>query len=125
MGGEPEWRLRRRFAIIQVRCAIRKPVQANPLAILDARSLVPEDLLAAERRYPHRVGQTYRLKYNPGHRWFYFPEMRRDEALVFKVFDSETDGRPRFTPHTSFVDPATPPGSSPRQSIEARAMAFF
>jgi len=125
MGGEAERLLGRRFAIIQVWRAIRRPVQANPLAILDARSLAPEDLLVAERRYPHRVGQTYRLKYNPGHRWFYFPEMRRDEALVFKVYDSETDGRARFTPHTSFVDPATPPGSPPRQSIEARTMAFF
>ncbi len=125
MGGEAERLLRRRFAIIQVWRAIGKPIQANPLAILDSRSLVPEDLLVAERRYPHRVGQTYRLKYNPGHRWFYFPEMRREEALVFKVFDSETDGRARFTPHTSFVDPATPPGSSPRQSIEARTLAFF
>ena len=125
MGGEAERLLRRRFAIIQVWRAIRKPIQANPLAVLDARSLVPGDLLVAERRYPHRVGQTYRLKYNPGHRWFYFPEMRRDEALVFKVYDSETDGRARFTPHTSFVDPATPPGSAPRQSIEARTMAFF
>src|SRR5213080_3005771 len=67
MGGEAERLLGRRFAIIQVWRAIRKPIQANPLAILDARSLVPEDLLAAERRYPHRVGQTYRLKYNPGH----------------------------------------------------------
>ena len=125
MGDEAERLLRRRFAIIQVWRAIRRPVQANPLAILDARSLVPEDLLVAERRYPHRVGQTYRLKHNPNHRWFYFPEMRRDEALVFKVYDSETDGRARFTPHTSFVDPATPPGSPPRQSIEARTMAFF
>jgi len=125
MGDEAERLLRRRFAIVQVWRAIRKPIQANPLAILDARSLVPEDLLVAERRYPHRVGQTYRLKHNPNHRWFYFPEMRRDEALVFKVYDSETDGRARFTPHTSFVDPATPPGSSPRQSIEARTMAFF
>ena len=125
MGDEAERLLRRRFAIIQVWRAIRKPIQANPLAILDARSLAPEDLLIAERRYPHRVGQTYRLKHNPNHRWFYFPEMRRDEALVFKVYDSETDGRARFTPHTSFVDPATPPGASPRQSIEARTMAFF
>jgi hypothetical protein len=125
MGDEAERLLRRRFAIIQVWRAIRGPIQANPLAVLDARSLVPEDLLVAERRYPHRVGQTYRLKYNPNHRWFYFPEMRRDEALVFKVYDSETDGRARFTPHTSFADPATPPGASPRQSIEARTIAFF
>src|SRR6266852_9761343 len=125
MGDEAERLLRRRFAIVQVWRAIRKPIQANPLAILDARSLVPEDLLVAKRRYPHRVGQTYRLKYNPNHRWFYFPEMRRDEALVFKVFDSEKDGRARFTPHTSFADPNSPPNAAPRQSIEARALAFF
>ena len=51
--------------------------------------------------------------------------MRRDEALVFKVYDSARDGRARFTPHTSFDDPDTPPGAPPRQSIEARALAFF
>jgi len=117
--------LKRRFAIIQAWRAINRPIQSNPLAIADALSVAPGDLLVAERRYPHRVGQTYRLKYNSAHRWFYFPEMRRDEALVFKVFDSEKDGRARFTPHTSFEDPATPPGAPPRQSIEARALAFF
>jgi hypothetical protein len=51
--------------------------------------------------------------------------MRRDEALVFKVYDSAKDGRARFTAHTSFDDPTTPPGAPPRQSIEARALAFF
>jgi hypothetical protein len=125
MGEEAEALLARRFAIIQVWRAIDQPIRANPLAVADARSIAPEDLLVAERRYPHRVGQTYRLKYNPRHRWFYFPQMRRDEAIVFKVYDSEKDGRARFTPHTSFEDPATPPGAPPRQSIEARALAFF
>jgi hypothetical protein len=125
MGAEAEALLARRFAIIQVWRAIDQPIRANPLAIADARSIAPEDLLVAERRYPHRVGQTYRLKYSPRHRWFYFPEMRRDEALVFKVYDSEKDGRARFTPHTAFEDPATPPDAAPRQSIEARALAFF
>ena len=122
---ESEILLKSRFAIIQVWRAINQPIQSNPLAIADAKSVEPGDLLVAERRYPHRVGQTYRLKYSPRHRWVYFPRMRRDEALVFKVFDSEKDGRARFTPHTSFVDPATPPGAPPRQSIEARALAFF
>jgi hypothetical protein len=117
--------LQRRFAIIQIWRAINQPIQSNPLAVADASSIAPEDLLVAERRYPHRVGQTYRLKYSPRHRWFYFPRMRRDEALVFKVYDSETDGRARFTPHTSFEDPSTPPGAPPRQSIEARALVFF
>jgi hypothetical protein len=122
---EAETLLKGRFAIIQVWRPINRPIESNPLAIADARSIPAEDLLVAERRYPHRVGQTYRLKYGPGHRWFYFPKMRRDEALVFKVYDSEKDGRARFTPHTSFDDPSTPPGAPPRQSIEARALAFF
>ena len=90
---EAEVLLARRFAIIQVWRAINQPIQANPLAIADGKSIAMEDLIVAERRYPHRVGQTYRLKYNPNHRWFYFPEMRRDEALMFKVYDSEK-GRP-------------------------------
>lgn len=117
--------LEHRFAIIQVWRAINRPIQANPLAIADARSLAPADLIAAERRYPHRVGETYQVRYNPAHRWFYFPEMRRDEALVFKVYDSQRDGRARFTAHTSFVDPTSPPDAPPRQSIEARTLAFF
>lgn len=117
--------LKHRFAIIQVWRAINQPIQANPLALADAQSVAMDDLLVAERRYPHRVGQTYRLKHNSNHRWYYFPEMRRDEALVFKVYDSEIDGRARFTPHTSFNDPNSPPDAPPRQSIEARAFAFF
>lgn len=122
---EAEELLKNRFAIIQVWRAINQPIQSNPLAIADGKSVEKEDLIVAERRYPHRVGQTYRLRYNPKHRWFYFPEMRRDEALVFKVYDSEKDGRARFTPHTSFEDPASPANAPARQSIEVRALAFF
>ena len=125
MGDEAQALLKRRFAIVQVWRAINQPIQSNPLALADARSVAPEDLLVSERRYPHRVGQTYRLKYNPEHRWFYFPRLRRDEAIVFKVYDSEHDGRARFTPHTAFEDPTTSAGAPPRQSIEARAFAFF
>ena len=122
---EADQLLRRRFAIIQVWRAINLPIESNPLAVADAKSVAMEDFLIAERRYPHRVGQTYRLMFRPGHRWYYFPRMRRDEALVFKVYDSETDGRARFTPHSSFDDPTTPAHAQARQSIEARAFAFF
>ena len=123
--GEAETLLKSRFAIIQVWRAINQPIRANPLALADAASVAIEDLLIAERRYPNRVGQTYRLRYNPAHRWFYFPEMRRDEALVFTVYDSAGDGRARFTPHTSFDLPDARAGMPPRQSIEARALVFF
>jgi hypothetical protein len=125
LGDEAERLLAHRFAIIQVWRAIDEPIRSNPLAVADARTLSPADLIAAERRYPHRVGEIYQMRYNPAHRWFYFPQMRRDEALVFKVYDSAIDGRARFTAHTAFHDPTTPPNAPPRRSIEARTFAFF
>jgi hypothetical protein len=117
--------LRHRFAIIQVWRPIGRPAERDPLAIADARTLSPGDLIASERRYPDRVGEVYRVRHNPDHAWFYVPRMRPDEALVFTVFDSARDGRPRFSAHTAFDDPTTPPEAPPRQSIEARAFAFF
>lgn len=117
--------LKRRFAIVQVWRAIRSPIQSDPLGICDAQTLAHEDLLISERRYPDRVGQTYQIAYNPNHEWYYFPRMVRNEALVFKVFDSATDGRARFTAHSAFVDPQSPPDAPARESIEARTIAFF
>ena len=117
--------LRRRFAIIQVWRPIRHPVETFPLAICDARSVAFEDFIISERRYPNRIGQTYAVKYNPKHHWYYFPRMRREEALVFKVYDSLKDGRARWTAHTAFEDPTSPPNAMPRESIEIRTLAFF
>jgi hypothetical protein len=122
---EAEALLQRRFAIIQVWRPIRLPVESFPLAICDARSVSDDDLVISERRYQHRVGQTYAITFNPNHKWFWFPHMRRDEAIVFKVFDSEKDGRARWTAHSAFVDPSSPPNARPRESIEIRTMAFF
>ncbi len=117
--------LRRRFAIVQVWRPIRLPVETFPLAICDARTLSHDDLIVSERRYPDRIGQTYAIKYNPQHRWYWFPRMRRDEALVFKVYDLLNDGRARWTAHTAFDDPTAPPNARPRESIEIRTLAFF
>ena len=122
---EAEALLKRRFAIVQVWRPIRLPVESFPLAICDARSVSTDDLVISERRYQHRVGQTYAITYNPDHNWFWFPRMRREEAIVFKVFDSEKDGRARWTAHTAFVDPTSPPNARPRESIEIRTLAFF
>jgi hypothetical protein len=122
---EAEKLLSRRFAIVQVWRPIRYPVESFPLAICDARSVAPEDFVISERRYPNRVGQTYAVKYNQRHRWYWFPRMRREEALVFKVYDSLTDGRARWTAHTAFDDPRGPANVHPRESIEIRTLAFF
>ncbi len=48
-----------------------------------------------------------------------------NEALLFKTIDSETDGRARFTVHSSFADPAAPADAPPRESIETRCLLFF
>lgn len=122
---EAEDLLTRRFAIVQVWRAIRNPIESDPLGICDARTLAPEDLVVSERRYPNRVGQTYQIAYNPNHEWYYFPRMARDEAMVFKVFDSAMDGRARFTAHSAFADPTSPANAAPRESIEMRTIAFF
>lgn len=123
--GEADELLQRRFAIVQVWRPIRHPVETFPLAICDARSVSTDDFVISERRYPNRIGQTYSVTYNPGHRWYWFPRMRRDEALVFKVYDSLKDGRARWTAHTAFDDPTAPPHARPRESIEIRTLALF
>ncbi len=117
--------LKRRFAVVQVWRPIRHPVEREPLAIADARSIGTKELFPSSRVYPDRVGEVYHCAYNPEHRWYYFPKMQRDEAIVFKTFDSATDGRARWTAHSAFDDPTSPPDAPPRESIEMRTLAFF
>ena len=120
-----EARLARRFAEINVWRPIKGPVKRTPLALCDARSLDPADLVRTELRYPDRTGEIYTVAWNPRHRWVYFPDMTADEVLLIKCFDSARDGRARLSVHTAFDDPSTPAGAPPRESIEVRAFAFF
>ena len=121
---EAEELLKGRVQVINLWRPIRGPVRDAPLAMADGTTVAPEDLIASDLIYPNRSGETYSVKYNPNHRWFYFPEMTADEALLLKCYDSATDGRTRFGPHTAFVDPTTPPDTPPRESIEIRALVF-
>lgn len=59
------------------------------------------------------------------HRWFWTSQMREDEAYVFVNYDSRHDGRARFTPHSTIVDPNVPEDAPIRQSIETRAFVFW
>lgn len=123
---EAETLLGRRFALIQMWQPIHHPVETSPLAMCDAQSVSPDDLMVCERHYPDgRIGQTYTLTHNPAHRWYWFPRMECDEALIFKAYDSRTDGCARWTPHVAIDDPSAPPDARPRESIEVRAFAFF
>lgn len=117
--------LSRRFAIINIWRSTGGAVETMPLAICDARTVVADDLITAERRAVDRTGYTFRLAHNDNHKWVYFPYMQFDEAMLIKSYDSQETGVARFTPHTAFVDPTTMPDAAPRQSIETRIFAFY
>ena len=122
---EAEERLTRRFAFINVWRPIRGPVQDTPLAVCDAQSIGQDHFVATDLKYPDRTGEVYSVSYQPGHRWYYFSDMQPDEAMLLKCYDSRTDGTARFTAHSAFENPASPADAVPRESIEARTIAFF
>ena len=122
---EAEEALNHRFAEINVWRPIRGPVESSPLAVCDARSIAADDFVPSELIYPDKIGETYRFKHNPNHRWFYFPQMERNETILLKCYDSKEDGRARFTAHTAFEDPSSPPDAGARESIEVRALIFW
>jgi len=104
---------------------LTEPVRVAPLAIADAGSVPFSDLIATDLVYPDRVGEIYELRANPEHRWFYFPEMKRDELILIKGYDSQKEGVARFAPHTAFQHPDSKPDDPERVSIEVRAIASF
>jgi hypothetical protein len=121
---EAERLLAGRVQIINLWRPIRGPLLDMPLAVADALSVRPEQLVASDLVYENRVGETYAVTYDAAHRWYYVPRMQVDEVLLLKCYDSKTDGRARFAPHTAFVDPTTPSSAPPRESIELRALVL-
>lgn len=122
---EAEARLEHRFAIVNVWRSIAGPVLNSPLALCDASTLEPADLVASERRAKDRTGELELVRWNPAHRWYYYPEMVRNEALLIKTFDSVGDGRARCSIHTAFHNPLAPPDAPARESMESRLLVFF
>ena len=124
MGEEAEELLRHRFEIVNVWRPIRGPLRDAPLAVCDATSVAFADFVPSDLVYRDRIGETYRVRYNPAHRWFYVPEMRADEAVLIKCYNSAEDGAARFTAHSAFEDPTSPADVLPRESIEVRTLVF-
>lgn len=123
---EAEARLKRRFAEYNVwRNISHDPIETMPLGFVDAESIAPRDLAICDLVYADRTGEIYQGVYNADHQWHYFPAMTREEAILIKCYDSEKDGRARFSLHSAFDDPTSPPNARPRESIEVRAFAFW
>ena len=123
--GEAEQLAHRRFAIINAWRPIGAPVVDHPLVLCDATTVNDDDLLPVERRGRDRIGELQVALFDRDQRWYYYPRMTRDEVLLFKTYDSATDGRTRFTPHSSCKDPRAPDDAPPRESLETRCLVFF
>jgi hypothetical protein len=114
-----------RIAFVNVWRSIGASAERFPLAAADGRSVPQADYVAVDMVYADRTGEIYHNTYSNGQRWFYFADMRTDEAMLLKCFDSATDGRTRYTAHTGFANPRAAPGTPPRRSIEARTILSF
>ena len=125
MGQRAEPLLQNRVAFYNVWKPLYRRVEELPLAMIDATTHDPADLLRMDLKYRERTGEIYVMRHADSHRWVYFPQMEAHHALLLKTYDSSTDGRCRFMGHSAFEDPTTKPDAPKRESIEVRTMAFF
>lgn len=116
-----------------------QPPQDWPVALCDHRSIAPEEgvpnrrIVRDRRPKPEEmlapipneedIPAALIFRYGPHHRWFYYPDMNRDETLLIKLHDSD-HGRAWFAAHTAFYDEARP-GTHTRESIEFRTIAYW
>ncbi len=126
-GGEVDRILATGGRIVQVNVwrPITGPVLRAPLALADAATVREEELIATDQIFPDRVGEIYQLAHGPDQRWYWAPEMERDEVLLIKGWDSLDDGRAQFTPHGAFTLPDQDPSAPARESIEVRSYLIF
>lgn len=118
-----------RFVHFNVWRVISPPPQDVPLALCDARSVTAADLIAADAIFdsPDRPEWSFEglvVAHNSAHRWFWFSDMTREEALVFKTHDSDA-ARTHCVPHVAFDNPQCPADAAPRASLEMRAIALW
>lgn len=140
-GGDVEAALKAdgRFAIINVwRNIVDDPVVMHPMAFCDGQTVKPEDLVVFEIHYSDRIGENYFAKHTSNHRWYYYPEVTKDEAILIKQWDSagnlaqtkgdqadSADSPCTFSFHSAFKDPQIAPDAPDRWSIEVRCAVLY
>jgi hypothetical protein len=157
---EAEELVKHRYQIINVWRPIENPANDFPLAVIDWRTTQPGDFIPMDLLYPIRQdgededdrgkerlpnptslastegyearGEVVAVAPNESHQFYYVKDMKPDEALFLKCFDSEGQGLPQGkqgiavgTPHTAFLDPETLSDAPGRQSIEVRCLVFY
>ena len=118
-----------RVALYNLWRAVSPPPQDVPLAVCDARTVAADDeATVAAITVEQGVGEirhdTTGYRFNSDHHWHYYPDMTRNEVLVFKAHDTDPQ-RARRVPHTAFSDPTCPSDVPTRASVEMRGLALF
>lgn len=114
-----------RMMIIHAWRALSSPPQDFPLACSDAGTILDTDLIVTDYdRNGPMWHKTCQLCFNPGIRWYYFPEMTPDELILFKGYDSEDNCNAR-SGHTAFDNRRAYPNAKPRESVEARFFVYY
>lgn len=107
--------------------SLTPPPQDHPLALCDLRTLASADLVIGDAYgasgSPEDHAEFCLLSHGGDQVWSYFPELHRDEVVVFKQYDSAMDG-PSGVPHSAFDLSARAPAATPRISLEVRVFAF-
>ena len=122
-------RLRNRYAVYNIWRAFSGPPQDVPLALCDTRTVAPADKQYCSITMKSASGEVLSWEnitylHSERHRWWYCPDMTRDEAYVFRSFDSDP-ARAEQVPHSAFVNETCPASAPPRASIEIRMFAFY
>ena len=127
-------RLKQRFSIVNAWRSMSGTLEQWPLTVCDARTIDEARLTQTRREAPvrpdpsfeyNRPSETRHAIFDPAHKWYWFPRMTADEVLLFKNYDTLTDGTARYALHSAFEDPGTPPNPAPRETIETRAFVFY
>ena len=96
-------------------------VLSSPLAFALPKSILKRDLISTDQKFPDRVGEIYHVAYNSKQKWLWAPEMKENEILLLKGWDSSNKNNiSKCTPHTSFNLQHQDIRKYPRESIEAR-----
>jgi hypothetical protein len=109
----------RRWAFYNGWRALSACPRREPLALLDAQSVVPADLVVLDAAQPDFEYEALTLRYNTNHRWMYFSKMSPDDIIVFKTWDSDPS-KLSCVAHTAFTDRSFA-NTVPRVSYEIRA----
>jgi hypothetical protein len=114
--------LKRRYQIINIWRPI-ETILKDPIAVADANSVPDADLVGAEMVENDFYGESWVVRHNADHRWYFKYRMTPQDVLLIKCFDSETTLARRAL-HSAFEDPAYR-GEASRQSVEVRCLVFY